>query len=287
MMIVSSIKDNFCLSLTKSLSKVKYPIALAVTRRGIPWGKCAEFLHKMYLKNLLRTKDCFGYSLASMSPIAESDIVSELTKKWKPKFGTLDKYLSKNIKEYQKEPTAENSYRTIRRLKSYEGSQALIVEFDNVVLPKAQPEAVVGFFDSIGVSYAAYSTWSSTPENRKYRVVVPFTGLLDRNQYATCCEVVVFLLDQSYGIVKDRNLDLSCLRPIQFFYPPNNSTNKVDDDNAIHQDRPWFRSKDNGLGLDLDKIYGICRYLHKNKIHLNSLTELNRLAKKEVEDDNN
>jgi hypothetical protein len=290
MILVSSIKENFCLSITPSLARVRFPIALAVTRPDLPWHNCTNFFRNRFRDSILKDKDCIGFSLLKLAPASDSDIITELTKKFKEnnKFGAnLESYLAKNIKEYQKYPVKEGNYRSLRRLSSYQGSQALVIEFDQVEFHKAMPEYMIDYFNRIGTSYVAYSTWSATPENRKYRIIVPYSHVVDRKDHNFICEIMTFLIDQRYNIVSRRNLDLSCFRPIQFFYPPNNKVARVTDDNTIKIDKPWFVYKDNGFGLDVDRLYAVSRYIYKNKVHLKTLQELNRLAKTEVKDGDN
>jgi hypothetical protein len=300
--------EDFQLNVCPSLANTKTTVASMVCKKGLSWGRIASYLYNRYMapckkdSENLDIKDTFGFNINHFNFLKKCDIIKILTEtangltnslevkensektkfinKFKlSKIDTLPKreaiveaiYKNTNTQDY-------NSGASLRRKENLdkEGIRSLYLDFDNDKPPYCMPTRIVRLLNELDVNYVAYSSFSSTPEKPKFRVLIPYSVPTNKWWHEKVSEFILLILDSTrYEDIKNYRIDLTCLQPIRFFYTPNVPSGFIKTtDNAPHDDAPWFCNHITGKFLDPNKVlkeHHMCVHFKKIDIHSTAL----------------
>lgn len=280
---------DFQMNVCNSLSNTKSTVASMTCKKGITWPRIVAWLYNKYKEPCKKDaegdiKDTYGVNFNHFKFLTREDVNQELFKKaadqerilGNPKSSVESikkaKFKLKNISTLEKRAqVVKDIFKTVPddqkergsslRRKKFLGSskeetiRSLFLDYDNDQPPYKSPARVIRILNELNISFIAYSSFSSSLQKPKFRVVIPYLRPADKEEHECIAEYILYFLnDEEYSDIKKFRIDTTCLQPIRFFYVPNVPTlSKKYEDNLPHNDGAWFYNKDIGVYLDPDK----------------------------------
>lgn len=283
--------DDFQINLCASLSNTKTSLAYMRCKNGLTWDRIINSLRKNFINPCKKDeagediKDTFGINFNHFKYLKPDEINKILledlqkleitaTKKditpdhknivlFKLKKINSDDKRSKIIKSiYHNINIDDKNYGVSLRRKKYLGRshdeviRTLFLDYDNDQSPYTSPVKVASILKGLDINFLMYSSFSSTTQKPKFRVVIPYSRAADKEEHECIAELLLyFLTDEFYSDIKHFRIDITSLQPIRFFYVPNvpSITLKKFDDGEAHTDGAFFLNHNIGVFLDPDK----------------------------------
>jgi hypothetical protein len=269
--VVSRPSGDYQFNYCDSLAKLSCPIAWTKFQR-MGWDSIVSYMGKFFNKQISEEKDTFGFSISGFRAAERTDLFIALAKK-----NRKDAYTAVQIDRIMKKiPEPVGFSISVRRSEFLKEVQSVILDYDDPQNDESSHIYIKNRLNSLGISHLMYSSYSNTPQCKKYRVVIPYAFPCNKDTHKTASAFLVHLLDTSdYKTIRSGALDITCLEPTRFFYVPNNRPNNTG---------RFFLNTNTGTFFDPNKallIVDILRHDHRRVLSLKDLKKISPKIKKE------
>jgi hypothetical protein len=269
----------------RSLSDVKYYVAPCIFKKDLPWKTVVTTLSTCFNKQESNEKDAAGFNLNILQALTRQQINSAILDKLKNKPNRTMSIESKRNEFLDRiMPKDDKTSISLRRKQYLLNCTALFLDYDNDSSSNKHkyPLEVTSILDELGISYVAYSSFSSTPYRPKYRVVIPYSRPVNLVTHTVIFEFFVYILNRDYTDITDYRLDITSELPIRFFYIPNNKIGcQKAPENTIHTNSAWFKAIDNSMFLDVDMLLKYVKINRQTTNTLKGMYQIKHLIKKD------
>ena len=219
---------DFSISMVPSLT-LKDVIAIIQITNSLSWQQII-FLHKkLFDSQKSDKKDGMAYSLNSFKAINKASFIQAYVIAVIKNIKKVRKniLLKEVLSEAEKRWDSYNEKPISLRRKAYLGAiQGLFLDFDNSCQPYVQPQLILNTLKKYNISFLSYSSFSSTVEQPKFRVLIPYNHSIPADEsiiHETIASYFLYMFGgEDYKFLRGSQIDQTSIEPLRHFYFPKN-----------------------------------------------------------------
>lgn len=256
-------EHSLYLNIVPSLVELKEHIASAMSTQ-IPYSKLFG-LFKKYASTYKNwpQKDVLAFNLSQCRLCKKEEYLCELYKKHVDKPHQTQS-ISTDGKRKAKADTVfmgvgDNRFVVLRRKTSIRSVGSVLFDFDNSDPTHIiAPCQVLKLLVDLGCDFIAYSTYSTTSEIPKFRVIIPLNEYIDPKYLQKVITMLLGIFDPTYAGIIRGSIDITSFQPIRYFYLPASKgeyqIEKMKDEiPSVDYTKSWIVYRHRNIGIDVDQ----------------------------------